>query len=172
MEKKVKKSFKLQAKRLTKVLEDLEALDVELLEHSEDGNGFIINDVLSAVIPKIFQSIQVLEIASEPSNLLDQTQEISTLVQVVGEYKDKEKHLWRDVNRIIIGYPFNKKSDLKTGCEIEPVKVLSKLISEVQKVFIREYNEGKCNAPHILEDFFIEHISVRKDNCAEIYIGS
>lgn len=172
MEKKVKKSFKMQAKRLTKVLEDLEALDVELLEHSEYGNGFIINDVLSAVIPKVFEFIQVLEIASEPSNLLDQTQEISTLVQVSGEYKDKEKRLWREVNRIIIGYPFNKTNEIRKGCEIEPVNVLSELISEVQKVFIREYNAGKCNVPHILKDFFIEHVSVRKDNCAEIYIGS
>lgn len=170
MEKKVKKSFKMQAKRLTKVLEDLEALDVELLDNSEDGNGFIVNDVLSAVIPKIYQSIQALEQASIPSNLLDQTQDLSPWVKVVGKYKDKDVSLWKEVNRVMIGYPF--ESDDEQEYDIKPVTSLSDLVSEVQKVVVREYNAGNCTAPHVLEDFWIELISVRNDNCAEIYIGS
>lgn len=171
MDNKVKKSFKLQVKRLTKVLEDLNALDVELRRNSEDGNGSFLNDVINDAFLKINIATDTLEYFSMPSNLLSRTQEISTLVQVVGEYKDKEKHLCWEVNRIIIGYPFYKKSDLRTGYEIETVKVLSKLISEVQKVFIREYNAGQCKALHVLEDFFIERVLVRKDKCAEIYIG-
>jgi hypothetical protein len=170
MEKKVKKSFKLQAQRLTKVLEDLEALDVELLEHSEDGNGFIINDVLSAVIPKIYQSIQALEQASVPSNLLDQTQELSPWVAVTGKYKDQDVSLWKEVNRVMIGYPF--EADGEQEYDIKPVTSLSDLVSEVQKVVVREYNAGNSTAPHVLEDFWIELISVRNDNCADVYIGS
>lgn len=170
MEKKVKKSFKMQVKRLTKVLEDLEALDVELLDNSEDGNGFIINDVLSAVIPKIYQSIQALEQASVPSNLLDQTQDLSPWVKVVGKYKEQDVSLWKEVNRVMIGYPF--EADGEQEYDIKPVTSLRDLVSEVQKVVVREYNAGNCTAPHVLEDFWIELISVRNDNCAEIYIGS
>ena len=172
-QKKIEKTLKLQYKRLEKVLEDLEKLDGELLEASEDGNGFIVNDFTEHAVANVWAAMGNIKSAIDNVGCTDNYQEISVFEPIQGDGECEETALLTEVSMIKLRYPF--RIDHKgehSVYEIKPTMWLHELIAEIKKVFIREYEAGNCIAPHGLGDFLIAFITVHRGHCAYVCIGS
>ena len=85
---------------------------------------------------------------------------------------DVKKELAVPVVRIRMDYPFPVESGDFNVYSIPEAKTWGELLTEIIKVFQREYNAGKNAAPHALEDFVIEPIDIHPNNLATVMIGS
>ena len=85
----------------------------------------------------------------------------------------KDIVLQNEVNTILMPYPFRiEHNGSQNVYKIKPTKSLIELLQETQKVMKREYDNGKCDAPHELSDFVIECVTVHENKCATIEVGS
>ena len=104
---------------------------------------------------------------------MNKHQQIEIDLHIEAEYNGSEIELMSEVKHIMIDYPFRiDHNGSQNVYDIKPTSSLRELIAETQKVFVREYEAGNCDAPHDLSDFWFEHITVHKNNCANIYFGS
>lgn len=172
MEKNIEKTLKLQQDRLLKVLKDLEELDGVLLDLSSDGNGVPATEYLDKVVPAVWSAIGNMKMAIALANCTDEFQELDVNCPLMVDYEGEDVKLLSEVKNIMLPYPFVVECGPQNVYKIKPATSLRELIAEVKKVFVREYNAGNCNAPHALEDFYIEEITVYNGNCAGIYVGS
>ena len=85
---------------------------------------------------------------------------------------DVTKELAVPVYHIRMDYPFPVERGSYNVYRIQEAKTWGELLTETIKVFQREYNDGKCQAPHTLDDFVIEPINIHPNNCATVIIGS
>lgn len=170
--KEIKKSLKLQYKRLAKVLEELESLNKEL-SSLEGIESLQIEKPVEDTQYCIFESLKKLKLSLGLIDSTDKYQELPILLHIFDEYEGQDIELLSEVKRIMIDYPFEiENGGQQNVYEIKPTKSLRELISETKDVFVREYKAGKCVAPHELGDFVFEHIRVYRSNCANIYFGS
>lgn len=85
----------------------------------------------------------------------------------------KDIVLQNEVNTILMPYPFRiEHNGSQNVYEVKITKSLVELLHEVQRVMKREYDNGKCDAPHELSDFVIECVTVHENKCATIEVGS
>ena len=100
-------------------------------------------------------------------------QTIELNINVENEYLGEEVELISTVKHIMLDYPFRIEHDGSQNVyAIMPCNTLSQLIDEVEYVMTREYEHGKCAAPHAFSDFVIEGIVVHENNCANIIVDS
>ena len=85
---------------------------------------------------------------------------------------DVKKELAVPVVRIRMDYPFPVESGDFNVYSIPEAKTWGELLTEIIKVFQREYNAGKNATPYALEDFVIEQIDIHPNNLATVLIGS
>ena len=165
------KKVKLQYNRLKKVLDELEALEHEELisSNGEEHQG------KRPIIPAkyaVFNALSALKLSYGLINSSDDHQEISVLVNVCEGRDVTDIKLMSKVKRILLPYPFRiDHAGQQNVYEIKPTDSLLKLLKQVKDVFTREYVLGNCVDSHNMSDFYIEHITVHKNNCAHIYIG-
>lgn len=165
------KKVKIQYNRLKKVLEELEALDNEELvtSNGEEHQG------KRPIIPAkyaVFNAMSALKLSYGLIDSSEDHQEISVLVNVCEGRDVTDIKLMSKVKQVLLPYPF--RIDHKGShnvYDIKPTDSLLKLLKQVKEVFTREYVLGNCIDTHNMRDFFIEHITVHKNNCAHIYIG-
>lgn len=165
------KKVKLQYNRLKKVLEELEALENEELvtANGEEHQG------KRPIIPAkyaVFNAMSALKLSYGLIDSSEDHQEISVLVNVCEGRDVTDIKLISKVNQLLLPYPFRiDHKGSQNVYAIKPTDSLLKLLTQVKDVFTREYVLGNCIDSHNLKDFFIEHITVHKNNCAHIYIG-
>lgn len=170
--KEIKKNLKLQYKRLSKVLEELDSLNKELSSLEGTESRQIEKPIKDAQFCA-FESLKKLKLSLGLIDSTDKYQELPIFIYILDKYGGQDIELLSKVKHIMIDYPFKiENGGQQNVYEIKPTQSLRELISETQKVFVREYNAGKCIAPHGLEDFAFEHIRVYRNNCANIYFGS
>lgn len=170
--KEFKKSVNLQYKRLRKVLDELEVLDNEVLLTT---NGEVHQGKLPIANAKyaVFQAMKELKMSYGLLNSSENHQEIAVLVNVC-ENSDHviDIKLQTKVQYLLLPYPFRiDHNGSQNVYEIRPTDSLRKLLKQAKEVFVREYELGNCKDSREMHEFWIEHITVHKNNCAHIYIG-
>ena len=165
------KKVKLQYNRLKKVLEELEALDNEELvtANGEEHQGK--RPIIQAKYA-VFNAMSALKLSYGLIDSSEDHQEISVLVNVCEGRDVTDIKLISKVKQVLLPYPFRiDHKGSQNVYDIKPTDSLLKLLKQVKEVFTREYVLGNCIDSHNMRDFFIEHITVHKNNCAHIYIG-
>lgn len=170
--KEFKKSVKLQYKRLKKVLDELEALDNEVLL-TADGEGHQGKRPITPAKLAVFNAMRALKMAYGLIDSKDGHQEISILENVCGGDTDvTDIKLQTKVEYLLLLHPFRiDHNGSQNVYEIRPTDSLHKLLKQAKEVFVREYELGNCEDPREMHEFWIEHITVHKNNCAHIYIA-
>ena len=99
---------------------------------------------------------------------------IEVFVGVTDKFEfQRDITLQNEVKYIMLPYPFRiEHNGTQNVYEITPTKSLTDLILKTQEVMKREYELGKCEAPHSLGDFMIESVVVHENNSATIEVGS
>ena len=165
------KKVKLQYNRLKKVLDELEALENESLFDS-NGEGHQGKRPITPAKYAVFNAMSALKLSYGLINSSDEHQDISVLVNVCEGRDVTDIKLLSKVKRILLPYPFRiDHAGSQNVHDIKPTDSLLKLLKQVKEVFTREYALGNCVDTHNMSDFYIEHITVHKNNCASIYIG-
>lgn len=165
------KRVKLQYNRLKKVLEELEALDNEELvtANGEEHQG---KRPITPAKYAVFNAMSALKLSYGLIDSSEDHQEISVLVNVCEGRDVTDIKLMSKVKQVLLPYPFRiDHKGSQNVYDIKPTDSLLKLLKQVKEVFTREYVLGNCIDSHNMRDFFIEHITVHKNNCAHIYIG-
>ena len=165
------KKVKLQYNRLKKVLEELEALDNEELvtANGEEHQG---KRPITPAKYAVFNAMSALKLSYGLIDSSEDHQEISVLVNVCKGRDVTDIKLMSKVKYVLLPYPFRiDHKGSQNVYDIKPTDSLIKLLNQVKEVFTREYALGKCVDSHNMSDFFIDHITVHKNNCAHIYIG-
>ena len=111
-----------------------------------------------------------------PENVLQRcryaAQHLHTL-DLTGNNVRSDKKLPYTLTTIRMGYPFKIEGNgWYNVYKIAPATTWGELLTETVKVFQREYNAGKNDTFHGLEDFIIEGVDVHPGDLATIGIGS
>ena len=166
------KKVKLQYNRLKKVLDELEVLEHEELisSNGEEHQG---KRPITPAKYAVFNAMSALKLSYGLIDSSDEHQEIAVLVNVCEGRDVTDIKLMSKVKRILLPYPFRiDHAGSQNVYEIKPTDSLLKLLKQVKEVFTREYALGNCVDSHNMRDFYIEHITVHKNDCASIYIGA
>lgn len=77
------------------------------------------------------------------------------------------------VTNIRMDYPFKIEGGGSYNVyKIAPANTWGELLTEIIKVFQREYEAGKTVAPHVLSDYVIECVDVHPNDLVTVLIGS